>query len=240
MTQVAEAEATAFPVEGSHISSPYLADLSKDDELALKPFNSLPAQAMLLKELPESEKEDVILRCASDLVSLPHKDLLCSDGSIELLTPEEMKDLEAHIRSGHITKSNNCRGCLEAEGPRKIQRGVRDVDKATHTLHIDIAGPLPDADDNYSYFLVGALRLPGLPLLIDVRLLATRTSVEVCDKLEKMVAYLDSLQTEGLHIEEACRIKRIHNDRAGRVHSSFLCPIPDEPQDHLPYIYHWL
>ena len=139
----------------------------------MKAFGPLPAQAMHLKELPESEKEDVILWCASDLASLFHRDLPCSDGSIDPLTQDEMKDLEAHIRSGHVTKSNNCRGCSEAEGPRKTHRGARDADKATHTLHIDIAGPLPDSDDNYTYFLVGALRLPGLPLLIDVRLLAT-------------------------------------------------------------------
>ena len=96
------------------------------------------------------------------------------------------------------------------------------MDKATHTLHIDIAGPLPDSDDNYSYFLVGALRLPGLPLFIDVRLLATRTSVKVCDKLEKMVAYLESLQTEGLPIGETCRIKRLHSDRAGEFTAPFF------------------
>ena len=99
---------------------------------------------------------------------------------------------------------------------------MRDADKATHTLHIDVAGPLPDSDDNYSYFLAGALRLPGLPLLIDVRLLATRTSVEVCDKLEKMVAYLESFQTEGLPIGETCRIKRIHSDRAGEFTAPFF------------------
>ena len=98
-------------------------------------------------------------------MSSPHKDVPCSDGTIDPLTQDEMKDLEAHVRSGHVTKSNNCRGCLEAEGQRKIPRGVRNVDKATHALHIDIAGPLPESDDDYSYFLVGALRralrLPG-------------------------------------------------------------------------------
>ena len=83
-----------------------------------------------------------------------------------------MTELEEHKRSGHITKSNVCRGCLEAKGPRTIHRGVRDMDKATRTLHIDVAGPLPDSYDNNSYFLVGALRLPGLPLPIDVRFLS--------------------------------------------------------------------
>ena len=78
-----------------------------------------------------------------------------------------MKD---HVESGHTTKSNLCKGCFEAEGPRKVHRTVRDVDKASHVLHIGIAGPLLSSDDGYSYFLVGALRLPGFPLLIDVRL----------------------------------------------------------------------
>ena len=89
---------------------------------------------------------------------------------------------------------------MEADGPRKNHRSVRDIDKATHTLHIDIAGPFTTSDDGYSYFLVGALRLPGLPLLIDVRTLSTRGAVEVCDELEKMVSYLESLQCEGLPI----------------------------------------
>ena len=100
--------------------------------------------------------------------------------------------------------------------------GVRDVDKATHSLHIDIVGPLPDSDDSYSYFLVGALRLPGLPLLIDFMLVAIRTSVEVCDKLEKMVAFLECLQAEGLLIGESCRLKRLHNDSAGEFTAPFF------------------
>ena len=106
MTQNAEAEATALPVEGSLISSPVLADRLKDDELALKAFGPLAAQVMHLTDRPESEKEDVILWCASDLVSLPHIDLPCSDGTIDPLTQDEMKDLEAQVRSRHVTKRN--------------------------------------------------------------------------------------------------------------------------------------
>ena len=87
--------------------------------------------------------------------------------------------MSEHIRSGHSCKSNLCRGCLQAEGPRKVHRTVRDIDRATHTLHIDIAGPFTTSDDGFTYFLVGALRLPGSPLLIDVRLLSTRGSAEV-------------------------------------------------------------
>ena len=107
-----------------------------------------------------------------------------------------------------MNKTNLCRGCLEAEGPRKIHRTIRDIDKATHTLHIDVAGPLAVSDDGFAYFLVGALRMPGLPLLIDVRTLTSRTSTEVCDELEKMVSFLEALQTEGFGIGETSRIKR--------------------------------
>ena len=53
------------------------------------------------------------------------------------------------------------------------------TDKATHVLHIDIAEPLTRSDDGFSYFLVGALRLPGLPLLIDARALSELCEVKV-------------------------------------------------------------
>ena len=43
----------------------------------------------------------------------------------------------------------------------KTHVSIRGIDKATHTLHIDIAGPFAPSDDGYSYLLVGALHLPG-------------------------------------------------------------------------------
>ena len=81
MTQAADASETALPIEGSPNSSPILAARFEDDKLALKAFGPRTAQAMTLTEMPASEKEDVILRCVSDLVSLLHKELPCSDGS---------------------------------------------------------------------------------------------------------------------------------------------------------------
>ena len=99
---------------------------------------------------------------------------------------------------------------------------MRDIDKATHVLHIDIAGPLTLSDDGFTYFLVGALRLPGFPLLIDVKLLSTRTSTEVCDELEKMVAFFEALQLEGLPIGESPRIRRLHSDKAGEFTAPFF------------------
>ena len=238
MTLTAEASATALHVGRSPSSSPTLAARLKDDELALKAFGPLPAQAMALThELSELEKEDVILWGASDIVSSLYGDLPYSDGSTDPLTPDEMKELEDHIRSGHVTKSNMCRGCLEAEGPRRIHRGVRDVENATQTLDINIAGSLPESCDNYSYFLVGASRLPGLPLVIEVRLLATQTSVEVCDKLEKMIAFFESLQAKALPLGETRRIKRLHSDRAGEFTAPFFARLL---QKDYKTIYHTL
>ena len=63
-------------------------------------------------------------------------------------------------------------------------------------------------------FLVGALRLPDRPLLIDARLLKTRTSVEVCAALERMTSFFQSLSFEGFEITDPPRIIRLHPDRA--------------------------
>ena len=136
--------------------------------------------------------------CQSDLVALPGAALPASDGSMMPLTKNEIIELTDHVNSGHVTKSNLCSGCLQSEGPRRVHRSIRDVDKATHVFHIDIAGPLRLSDDGFTYFLVGALRLPGLPLLIDIKLLSTRTSTEVCDELVEMVAFCEALQSTSI------------------------------------------
>ena len=79
------------------------------------------------------------------------------DGSMMPLNEDEVAELTDHVSSGHLTKSSLCRGCLQSEGPRRIHKLVRDIDKATHILHIDIAGLLTLSDDGYTY-LVGTLR----------------------------------------------------------------------------------
>ena len=61
--------------------------------------------------------------------------------------------------------------------------------------------PLAFSDDGFTYFLAGALRLPGFPLLIDVKLLSTRTSTEACDELEKMVAFFELLTFLSLQLD---------------------------------------
>ena len=137
-----------------------------------------------------------------------------SDGSIKPLSPQEEKELRDHINPGHVKKSNLCKGCLLSEGPHKLHKRVRNVDRATHVLHIDIAGPYIESHEGHRHFLVGALRLPNRPLLIDARLLKTRTSVEVCAALERMTSFFESLSFEGFEITDSPRIKRLHSDRA--------------------------
>ena len=184
--QSAEASATALPLRHStEVSSPSFEPSSANMPLPtsgslheLSDCNSLPstAQAMTLTIPSAEEQLELEKWCKDELVSLPWSDLPASDGSIAPLSQPELQELAEHVDSGHVQKSNLCRGCLEAEGPRRIHRTIRDIDKATHTLHIDIAGPLIVSDDGFAYFLVGALRMPGFPLLIDVRTLTGRTS----------------------------------------------------------------
>ena len=130
---------------------------------------AMPAEEMIERSEDDKEEDlktstsvtDAELQewCLLPEVALPFAHLNASDGSILPLDHDEMEELKQHIQSGHLTKSHLCKGCLTAEGPRRIHRRVRDIDKATHTLHIDIAGPLTKSDDGYVYFLVGALRL---------------------------------------------------------------------------------
>ena len=121
-----------------------------------------------------------------------------------------------------------------------LHRTVRDVDKASHVPHIAIAGSLLSSDDGSSYFLVGALRLLGFPLSIDVRLLTSRTSVEVSDQLERMTACCESLQFEGFPIGETSRVKRLHSDRAGEHTAPCFECFPLESQVDLPHFDHGL
>ena len=69
--------------------------------------------------------------------------------------------------------------------------------------------------------------------MIDVRLLTSRTSVEVCDQLERMTAYFQSLQFEGF---ETSRIKRLHSDCAGE----FTAPYFERYLSNHKSIYHTL
>ena len=213
-----------IPQEGSKT----LGDLEDSPEKG----QAMPAEETV--ERSEDDKEEDLKTSTSGMdaelqewcllpeVSLPFVHLDASDGSISPLDNDMMEELKKHIQSGHLTKSHLCKSCLTAEGPRRIHRRIRDVDKATHMLHIDIAGPLTKSDDGYVYFLVGALRLPGFPLLIDVRLLQTRTSAEVCHQLDVMVNYFESLCFEGFPITDAPRIRRLHSDRAREFTAAFF------------------
>ena len=185
-------------------------------------FGPLPSEAYSFTEPQQDEMDLIEDWCKSDLVSLPSSSLPASDDMIVPLEDKELKELSHHLRSGHATKSNLCRDCLEAEGPRRTHRSIRDIDRATHVLHIDTAGPFATADDGFTYFLVSALRLSDFPLLIDVRLLTSRTSVEVCDALEKIVAFFESLEFEGFAITDSFRNKRLHSDRAGEFTAPFF------------------
>ena len=204
------------------------------DQIDTSDFNAMPAEdgdgtavpdpdnIVQLTTPTQEEEKEIQEWCVSEHVALPFNPLETSDGTVKPLTEKEEKELRDHVNAGHLTKCHLCKGCLLSEGPRRVHRRVRDVDRATHVLHIDIAGPFNASYEGFHYFLVGALRLPDLPLLIDVRLLRTRTSVEVCAALEKMTAYFESLSFEGFEIKDSTRIKRLHSDRAGEFTAPFF------------------
>ena len=172
--QDAGSNETALPLDGSFTPLPSLAALGP----AHQPSEALwPSSGQVYNLTLPDHAEQVLLDewCRSEHVAFPFTDLPASDGSLLALNEEELKELSDHIISGHVTEGNLCKSCLEAEGPR---RSIRDVDKATHVLHIDIAGPLTLSEDGFAYFLVCALRLPGFLLLIDVKLLTTESLLE--------------------------------------------------------------
>ena len=111
------------------------------------------------------------------------------------------------------------------------------MDKATHVLHIDIVGPSANSDDGLTYFLVGALRLSSFPLLIDVRLLTSGTSVEVCDALVMPSANLlnlralPSLPPLGLSVSIAIMLENL---------PLLSLNVLGQSQDHLPHLYLWV
>ena len=228
-------EAGFYPPRSVNFAQAYSALLDPGTEEPQPLLETPPLLEELAEklQLPSPEQKAILQgRCTTEEVGLPFIPVDSSDGAVK--TDQKLEELRSHKSSGHLTKSNLCKGCLIAEGPRRIHRTVRDVDKATHVLHSDIAGPLITSDDNYTYFLVGALRLPGYPLLIDVRLLQARTSAEVCHQLVIMVAYFESLSSEGSPLSDSPRIRRLQSDKAGE----FTAPFFEKFLSHRKGIYH--
>eukprot|EP00971_Amphidinium_carterae_P260843 5174721-Amphidinium_carterae.1 len=75
----------------------------------------------------------------------------------------------------------------------------------SHCLHVDLAGPFPQSEDCYTYFMVGVLRLRHFPLIFQIELLETQGAPEVAQALSR-----------------ERRVRRIHTDRARELTSSFL------------------
>ena len=125
---LAKAKVDALPVAGSSNSLSPLAALdmasglcddmasSLNDDLAHRPMKP---QAMTLDIPNDDDHRDLDDWCSTDNVSLPTAPLPASDGSIQVLTDNEQQELSEHLRSGHVTKSNLCPGCLVVRGSKK-------------------------------------------------------------------------------------------------------------------------
>ena len=82
--------------------------------------------------------------------------------------------------------------CAKEQWQANLRGDHHDV--SNKWLNFD--GPFFSSDDGYSYFLVDALRLPGFPLLIDVLLLTSRASIEVCDQLGERLHTLNPFNSK--------------------------------------------
>ena len=121
----------------SNAAALYLSMESSD--LATILFDPLPSEALTLN-LPQPDEERTLQEwCSSELVSLPSMALPASNGTVLPLNKRGQDELSDHLRSGHSSKSNLRRGCLQAEGPRKVHRAARDIDKrlTLFTLTLD-------------------------------------------------------------------------------------------------------
>ena len=142
-------------------------------------------------------------------ISLPSVD----DGVVPNMMPDQNLQWQDHVQQGHLRKSCLCRGCILAEGPRR-QHPTQPL-PAVHTLHIDVAGPYVETTKGFQYFLVGALRMEGYLIMLQVKMLKTRGAAEICARLGEMLAFFEGIECEGFPIyPDQPRVRRIHSDRA--------------------------
>ena len=136
----------------------------------------------------------------------------------------EQEELSDRIRSGHSSKSNLCRGCLQAEGPRKIHRTIRDIDRATHALHVDIAGP-------HYHFRRWLYLLPSW-CFTSTRLLRSLWC------LEQMVAFFRiAPKWRFFAIPDSSRQM---SSCVGELTAPYFERLSHQSQEHLPHLYLWL
>ena len=183
-------------------------------------YSRSPTLRGLTFHLPQRDVERTLQEsCSSELVSLPSTALPASNGTVLPLNQIEQEELSDH--SGHSSESNLGRGCLQAEGPRKADRAVRDIDRVTHILHIDRRSRCHFR--RWLYLLCGwCFKASRFPLLIDVRSLTSRGSVKVCDAPEGMVVFFTSLQSEGFTTTDSSRVRRLHSDRVGEFTAPYF------------------
>ena len=135
--QVAESEETVPSLDPGLESRIYDGRLFTQAHQPTEALWPLSAQVHNLTLPNHSEQLLIDQWCRSEHVALPFTDLPPSNVSMMSINEEAWCELSERILSGHRPRSNLRRGCLEAEGPRRIHRSIREVDKATHFLHID-------------------------------------------------------------------------------------------------------
>jgi hypothetical protein len=113
-------------------------------------------------------------------------------GGFRPLSEQEVEALRQHVAAGHPTKDHNCMPCVLADGPVRAHRKVETKD--TQVLHVDLAGPLPEAYDGARYLVVGALRLAGRPVILTCKSAKTKSALEITEKVKEMAIELNAFQ----------------------------------------------
>ena len=140
-------------------------------------------------------------------------DVRASGGSEVRASRSVWESLERHQSGGHVNKHPRCPACIKADGPRKVHRRIEMSEKAPYTLHVDLGGPMGKSIDGKVYILVGALRMPDIPLMVWGIPLTTKGAAEVMQNVMDMISWFESLHLPSLASSAERRIKRVQSDR---------------------------
>ena len=198
--------------------------------LAIVLFGPLPSEALTI-HLPQPDEERALQEwCSSELVSLPSTSLPASDGTIPPFNQREQEELSNHIRSGHFwielvpRMHSNLRR-------KKIHSTIGRLTLFTLT------SPVPLPDDGFTYFSFTSSKFSFTHWCQGAYF---SRFCRICDALERMVAFFESLQSESFAITDSLRVKRLHSDRAGEFTAPcMLWAISHQSQLHLPHLDLW-
>eukprot|EP00971_Amphidinium_carterae_P100348 1984512-Amphidinium_carterae.2 len=177
------------------------------------------------------------ISCA-DLVTRRRRPSLLAWAHTPPLTERLERELESHVKSGHVSKLFTFRVCAHSDGP-VLRQGHADV-KQTHILHVDLCAPFRRFWRGDVYVVVCVLRLPSKPLLFQ-KIQTLAIPVTVGNALLRIASYQDTWSHWNMTVmmtPSPSRVRKLRTDRGlefmGRyfqsrgIHQEKLGPSNDE------------